>query len=117
MQNTIYLDHAATSPVAPEVIEVMARAMADESGNASSIHTVGRQARKALDEARAALAKKLTRKQQKLFSQVAVQKPIIRRFSVQPMRDKKKASILLQHKSSIMPYFTLVKNYSVKALT
>lgn len=62
MQNTIYLDHAATSPVAPEVIEVMARAMADESGNASSIHTVGRQARKALDEARAALAKKINAK-------------------------------------------------------
>lgn len=62
MQNTIYLDHAATSPVAPEVIEVMARAMADESGNASSIHTVGRQARKALDEARTALAKKINAK-------------------------------------------------------
>lgn len=62
MQNTIYLDHAATSPVAPEVIEVMARAMADESGNASSIHTLGRQARKALDEARAALAKKINAK-------------------------------------------------------
>ncbi len=62
MENTIYLDHAATSPVAPEVIEVMARAMADESGNASSIHTVGRQARKALDEARAALAKKINAK-------------------------------------------------------
>ena len=62
MQNTIYLDHAATSPVAPEVIEVMARAMADESGNASSIHTVGRQARKALDEARATLAKKINAK-------------------------------------------------------
>ena len=62
MENTIYLDHAATSPVAPEVIEVMARAMADESGNASSIHTVGRQARKALDEARATLAKKINAK-------------------------------------------------------
>lgn len=62
MQNTIYLDHAATSPVAPEVIEVMARAMADESGNASSIHTVGRQARKALDEARTTLAQKINAK-------------------------------------------------------
>lgn len=62
MQNTIYLDHAATSPVAPEVIKVMARAMADESGNASSIHTVGRQARKALDEARTTLAQKINAK-------------------------------------------------------
>lgn len=62
MKNTIYLDHAATSPIAPEVIDVMARAMAEESGNASSIHTVGRSARKALDEARALLASKVNAK-------------------------------------------------------
>jgi cysteine desulfurase len=62
LENTIYLDHAATSPVAQEVIDVMARAMAEESGNASSIHTVGRKARKALDEARATLAKKINAK-------------------------------------------------------
>ena len=37
--NTIYLDHAATSPVAPEVIDVFARALAEVSGNASSIQT------------------------------------------------------------------------------
>ena len=60
--NTIYLDHAATSPVAPEVIDVFARAMAEVSGNASSIHTEGRLARKALDEARATLAKKVNAK-------------------------------------------------------
>ena len=60
--NTIYLDHAATSPVAPEVIDVFARALAEVSGNASSIHTEGRLARKALDEARAALAKKINAK-------------------------------------------------------
>lgn len=62
MKNTIYLDHAATSPIAPEVIDVMARAMAEESGNASSIHTVGRSARKALDDARASLAAKVNAK-------------------------------------------------------
>lgn len=60
--NTIYLDHAATSPVAPEVIDVFARAMAEVSGNASSIHTDGRLARKALDEARSVLAKKINAK-------------------------------------------------------
>ena len=62
MKNTIYLDHAATSPIAPEVIDVMARAMAEESGNASSIHTVGRSARKALDDSRASLAAKVNAK-------------------------------------------------------
>ena len=60
--NTIYLDHAATSPVAPEVIEALATAMADIHGNASSIHTDGRHARKVLDEARASLANKINAK-------------------------------------------------------
>lgn len=54
--NTIYLDHAATSPIAPEVISVMTEAMAGIYGNASSIHSAGRQARKQLDAARLTLA-------------------------------------------------------------
>lgn len=62
MKNTIYLDHAATSPVAPEVIDIYAHTMAEVSGNASSIHTDGRIARKVLDEARTTLAKKINAK-------------------------------------------------------
>lgn len=62
MKNTIYLDHAATSPVAPEVIDTFAHTMAEVSGNASSIHTDGRIARKVLDEARTTLAKKINAK-------------------------------------------------------
>lgn len=53
---TIYLDHAATSPMHPDVIEEMTKAMAQTFGNPSSIHTVGRAARKVLDDARAVLA-------------------------------------------------------------
>ncbi|MED3662642.1 cysteine desulfurase family protein [Ureibacillus sp. FSL K6-8385] len=53
---TFYLDHAATSPVHPEVIECMSDAMARVYGNPSSIHTAGRFARKVLDEARKVLA-------------------------------------------------------------
>ena len=53
---TIYLDHAATSPSAPEVISVMTEAMGEYYGNASSIHAAGREARKQLDAARLVLA-------------------------------------------------------------
>ncbi|MER2106387.1 MAG: cysteine desulfurase family protein [Solibacillus sp.] len=56
---TIYLDHAATSPMAPEVIVKMTEAFGTVYGNASSIHTAGRAARKELDAARAILAKQL----------------------------------------------------------
>ena len=57
--NTIYLDHAATTPMAKEIIVRMTEAMEHVYGNASSIHTAGREARKFLDEARATLAQSI----------------------------------------------------------
>lgn len=55
----IYLDHAATTPVAPEVAEAMRPYLTDYFGNPSSIHAYGRQARAALDAARDTLASAL----------------------------------------------------------
>ena len=52
----IYVDHAATSPMHPKVIERMHEVMQEAYGNPSSIHTFGRQARKIIDNARASLA-------------------------------------------------------------
>jgi cysteine desulfurase len=55
-QPVIYLDHAATTPVDPRVIEAMQPYWLQVYGNTSSIHTVGRAALKALDEARQTVA-------------------------------------------------------------
>jgi cysteine desulfurase len=52
----IYLDHNATTPVAPEVFEAMKPYLLDEFGNASSIHAWGQQARAAVEEARESVA-------------------------------------------------------------
>lgn len=52
----IYVDHAATSPMHPKVIDKMYEIMKDQFGNPSSIHTYGRQARNILDNARAVIA-------------------------------------------------------------
>lgn len=52
----IYLDHAATSPMHPNVIDKMMAVMTSDFGNPSSIHAYGRQARHILDEARATIA-------------------------------------------------------------
>ncbi|WP_203361653.1 cysteine desulfurase family protein [Bacillus sp. REN10] len=52
----IYLDHAATSPVHPEVIETMSVQMAEVFGNPSSIHSFGRAARHVVDTARTTIA-------------------------------------------------------------
>ena len=52
----VYLDHAATTPMAPEVIEEMTRIMSSTFGNPSSVHQFGRQAEFELDMARDVVA-------------------------------------------------------------
>ncbi|WP_144564160.1 cysteine desulfurase family protein [Neobacillus bataviensis] len=55
----IYLDHAATSPMHPKVIDKMVTIMNATFGNPSSIHSFGREARHYIDLARAALARSI----------------------------------------------------------
>lgn len=52
----IYLDNAATTPLDPEVIEVMVETMKNEYGNPSSIHAHGRQAKTIVEKARKTIA-------------------------------------------------------------
>jgi len=52
----VYLDHAATTPVRPEVAEAMLRFMVTDFGNASSVHSFGRVAKEATENARAQVA-------------------------------------------------------------
>ncbi len=54
--NPIYLDHAATTPVRPEVLETFTSVLSEVSGNPSSQHRWGREARMRLEEARERLA-------------------------------------------------------------
>ena len=53
----IYMDHASTTPMAPEVIEAMNAAFVEIFGNASSLHQPGLAARAALEEARERVAR------------------------------------------------------------
>jgi len=56
MKNRIYLDHAATTPVAPEVLEAMMPFFSDSWGNASAVYATGREARRAVEDARKLVA-------------------------------------------------------------
>jgi cysteine desulfurase len=52
----IYFDHSATTPVHPEVVATMMEYLTDKFGNPSSVHSFGRETRKAVDEARTKVA-------------------------------------------------------------
>lgn len=58
----VYADYAATTPVKPEVIEEMMTIYKSHFGNPSSIHSIGRDARRYLDESRRTVAKLLNAK-------------------------------------------------------
>ena len=53
---SIYLDHAATTGIRPEVLEAMLPYYSERYGNPSSIYALGQEARKAVDEAREGVA-------------------------------------------------------------
>lgn len=59
VQREIYLDNAATTKPRPEVVEVMARELAQDYGNASSVHALGKRAKRVLEESRATVAQAL----------------------------------------------------------
>lgn len=56
MADPIYLDHNATTPLLPEVVDAMLPYLREHFGNPSSGHVYGRRAREAVDAARAQVA-------------------------------------------------------------
>lgn len=55
----VYLDNAATTAIAPEVVQEMTRVMLEEYGNPSSTHSFGRQAKGVLELSRKSVAKSI----------------------------------------------------------
>ena len=56
VEGTVYLDHAGTTPLDSKVLEAMVPYFTQHFGNPSSLHSVGQEARYALDEARERVA-------------------------------------------------------------
>lgn len=63
----IYFDHAATTPVRKEVLEEMLPYFSDRFGNASTVYSIGRQSKKAVEEARERVAKALNADIREIF--------------------------------------------------
>lgn len=65
--NQIYLDHAATTKLRKEVLDTMLPFLTEQYGNPSSIYTLGREAKKAIDFAREQVAKALNAKPNEIY--------------------------------------------------
>ena len=63
----IYMDHSATTPVAPEVLEAMLPYFKERFGNASSLHGYGLEAKEALEESREKVARLLGAEQDEII--------------------------------------------------
>jgi len=59
VNDIIYLDNSATTPTAPEVVEAMLPFLSRSYGNASSLHALGREARRAVETSRETIAELL----------------------------------------------------------
>ena len=65
--NRIYLDHTATTPLDPRVREAMGPYFSEQFGNASSVHSYGRQAKAGLEKARGTIAQSIGAEPGELF--------------------------------------------------
>lgn len=63
----IYLDHAATTPVRREVLEAMLPYFNEKFGNPSSIYSLGRDSKKAIEESREVVAKAIGAQPREIF--------------------------------------------------
>lgn len=63
----VYLDHAATTPVHPKVLEAMLPFFTVKFGNPSNLHDIGREAKNAVEEARVATAGLIGAKPEEVF--------------------------------------------------
>ena len=63
----VYLDHAATTPAHPKVVEAMLPYFTDKFGNPSNLHDIGREAKNAIDDARAKTAALVGAKPEEIF--------------------------------------------------
>lgn len=66
-EKTIYFDHAATTPIRPEVLEEMMPYFRDIYGNPSSIYLIGREGKKAIEKARQRTAAALNALPEEIF--------------------------------------------------
>lgn len=117
-ETMIYFDNAATTPVRPEVIDVIESCLRDDWGNPNSLHRKGHQAQKRLDEARAVVASLLGAKPtQIVFTSCATESNNIAIFgTIKPRRDANVVTTPIEHESVHGPMQKMKKDIEVREL-
>ncbi len=67
MTRQIYMDHSSTTPVDAAVAEAMLPYFSDKFGNPSSLYSIGREARRAMEDARAKVADLIGAKKEEII--------------------------------------------------
>jgi cysteine desulfurase len=67
VKKTVYLDYAATTPVDPRVLKVMFPYFSERFGNTMSLHSLGQEAKQALEQSRKTVANLIGAKPQEVF--------------------------------------------------
>lgn len=102
----IYLDYNAATPCAPEVVDEMLPFLGSVFGNASSVHLMGRNAAKAIADAREAVAKSIKCDSEELvFTSGATEANNLTLLGVTLRKSNRKRIVLtaIEHKSVIEP--------------
>ena len=117
----VYLDHAATTPVHPKVLEAMLPFFSGKFGNPSNLHDIGREAKNAVEEAREKTASLIGARPEEIFftSSGAEANNFALKGLAQANSQKGKHIIIsqLEHFSVLHPAKTLEKSgFTVTAL-
>ena len=67
MNKTIYLDMAATTPITKPILEAMLPYLTENYGNPSSLYSLGREAKKAIEHAREQVANAINAEPNQIF--------------------------------------------------
>ena len=105
----IYLDNAATTKTAPEVVDAMLPYFSEYYGNASTIYSLGAESKKAMDHARRTIADSLGAKPEEIYFTAGGSES-------DNWALKATANILLPRRSSTMPFSIPVSIWRREAL-
>lgn len=112
----IYLDNAATTPILPEVISTITKAMEVNFGNPSSTHQIGRAAKSAVETARKNIAKLLNASSSEIIFTAGGSEAdnLILKNAVTNLGVTTIISSKIEHHAVLHSIENLVKNYAIK---